>query len=150
MKRILLVAIALTTIASAQTTTPPPPPLTLWGVTIGQPLPALPSCHFDDPNVDLAKTEPCLWRSENHNLPYEHETLNVYVDNNRVVEMNAHIEPYACEDVCLALEKKLGKPADHKVRTVENSFGATWNTESWLGRPALQHRVSNTLVVYRK
>ena len=36
-----------------------------------------------------------------------------------------------CEDIRVAVEKKLGKPTAHTATPVQNGYGAQWTTDEW-------------------
>lgn len=140
--------LVLSMLSSGQTT-PAAQPLTLWGITMGQAPPVWATCPAT-PTVEAQRQAgPCVQPEPKRyswdlpakpspytfvtvqNLPFASGALDVTLYEKRVDEIKALVPEMLCSEVHDGLEKKLGKPGTHTTTPVQNSFGATWNTDAW-------------------
>jgi hypothetical protein len=128
----------------ASATPPQPaqqPTLTLWGITMGAPAPAWPTCAEHDsssnpPCVPKSLGPTAIGQDDKGEKVYQQYVYNVVPNETvstvvstiggRVEMMEINFdEDDTCEQVVAAFTKKFGKPA-HKTSTMQNGFGATW------------------------
>jgi hypothetical protein len=128
-------------VASAQAVAKPPaPPVTLWGVVMGQPVPATfakcPKHPSGGDNTPCIRPRNYMFDGKNSvvlaHLPYPSGELRLAVLDQKVSHMNVNVYEEYCQQVYQALETKLGAAATHDTIPFQNGFGAQWTVEVWV------------------